>query len=105
MLAIAARHYVQVTDGDFQKASGTPNSAAQIPAQQPSELGGNEGKGTEDGKRLPQRQEDITTSPCKALRPLSSRCCNSLLHKTLGKVEDTRLELVTSCMPCKRSPN
>ena len=32
-VAIAARHYVQVTDGDFQRASGV----AQNPAQQPSE--------------------------------------------------------------------
>ena len=36
-VAIAARHYVQVTDEDFRRASGHGQGAAQNPAQQPSE--------------------------------------------------------------------
>ena len=37
-VAIAARHYVQVTDDDFRRASGAAKQAAQNPAQQTSEL-------------------------------------------------------------------
>ena len=37
-VAIAARHYVQVTDGDFQRASGTVQRAVQNPVQQTHEI-------------------------------------------------------------------
>ncbi len=54
-VAIAARHYVQVTDDDFRKAAGTTKGAAQNPAQQPSELGR---KGSQQDTSTPQFSEE-----------------------------------------------
>jgi len=43
-VAIAARHYVQVTDDDFRRASGEQKKVAQNPAQLESVLHGNSPK-------------------------------------------------------------
>ena len=54
-VSIAARHYIQVTDDDFRKASGMAEGAAQNPAQQPSESGR---KGPQENTSTPRFSEE-----------------------------------------------
>ena len=55
-VAIAARHYVQVTDGDFQRASGTVQKAVQNPVQQAHE---SPCKGSQENTATPGFSEDF----------------------------------------------
>ena len=49
-VAIAARHYIQVTDADFRKAAGAETIAAHRTAQQVSEMGR---KGSQEKQKTP----------------------------------------------------
>ena len=90
--AIAARHYLQVTDDHFAKAAGggVVQSMGQNPGHTAPELYGNTLKRTE------ARNEKTPV-----FQGFSSDC--SSVQTSI--VEDRGLEPLTSCMPCKRSPN
>jgi integrase len=85
-VAIAARHYVQVTDGDFRKASGATQQAAQKAAQYSPETGG-----------IPLQQE--------TRNPGFAGVCDGVLRCTNDQVEDRGLEPLTFWLPARRSPN
>ncbi len=87
-VAVAKKSYLLVTQEDFSKAA--QNAAqldpkvAQNAAQQVL------AKSTQGAKKNPQSTEETSVFPM---------LCGS------SKVEDNGLEPMTSCMPCRRSPN
>ena len=81
-VSIAARHYVQVTDEDFRRASG----AAQNPAQSASEL----------RRKTPSRKHD---TPAFSEEYEGVQCCTEV------QMEDRGLEPLTFWLPARRSPN
>ena len=81
-VAIADRHYIQVTDDDFRRASGAAQNQAQLTAEM---------------RCKPWQQE--TRNP-----GLPGVCYDVQLF-TPTLVEDRGLEPLTSTMPSSRSPN
>ena len=92
--AVAMRHYVDVTDADFERATlGLEigdTKAAQNPAQQ---------------AHVMERWEPQAVLASHQKSPVLQG--SAVLRDTLQNrgVEDRGLEPLTSCMPCKRSPN
>jgi len=85
-VAIAARHYVQVTDQDFERASRVPDKALQNP-RHPARVGPRKTSSEKDkGPVFPEKNEPLRT------------CTN--VH-----VEDRGLEPLTFWLPARRSPN
>ena len=60
-VAIAARHYVSVTDRDFLRASGAANKAAHNPAQQTSEMARKGSPENTDTPRFPREYQGVRT--------------------------------------------
>lgn len=85
-VAIAARHYVQVTDEDFRRAASVANEATYNPTYPAPVRGG-------------------ISSSKKGERPRFSEKNEALRTCTYDQVEDRGLEPLTSTMPLSRSPN
>ena len=86
---VARDHYLQIRDEDFERAASGPEGA-QNPAQSGTVGSGKEGKTTLDRNHA------------NGVLPVETAACKSLQDK---EMEPMRVELTTSCMPCKRSPN
>jgi hypothetical protein len=84
------KHYLMTTDAHFEAAVSGNAKAAQNPAQQVHIRGGRE------QQRARAEYEKTPFLPENAA---------SRDYTLLAKVEDNGLEPMTSCMPCKRSPN
>ncbi len=85
-VAIASRHYVDVSDEDVRRAAGLTGQAVQNPVQYPPEMDGN-------------------GSQQETQNPGFAGVCESLRYCTNVSVEDRGLEPLTSTMPLSRSPN
>jgi len=62
--AVAAKHYLQVTDEHFEQAAATPEKAVQNPVQQPSVMSGKAGSPREQPLEFPRISRD-----CKRVQP------------------------------------
>jgi integrase len=88
--AVAMRHYLMTTNAHFEAAVKGDSKAAQNAAQQ--------ARATErtESQAATAAHEKTPVLPGFAVLCESVQCTN---------VEDKGLEPLTSCMPCKRSPN
>ena len=95
-VSIAAKHYIQVVDGDFQRAasSGKPTAqnTARITAQSMHDRACHN---TTEGETNPKPEKDAKSRKVVAdnyLRPLAASDCKSFRSKDLRKAEDKGLE-------------
>ena len=86
-VAVAVKHYLQVTEDHFKQAT---NKATQNPTSKAHESSRNDSK-TQMPSEAP---ESVSSSDCKRLRP-SATFCNSSEIQSMG---DTGLEPVTSSL-------
>ena len=85
-VSIAARHYVQVTDGDFQKAASSGKPAARIAAQSMhAKPRNNTPEGTADHQCNPN-EKSRKAATGNYLRLEAFYGCNSLRDKGLRQV-------------------
>lgn len=103
-VAIAARHYVQVTDADFDRAccrgeaTQNPTHAAHVRRHKAEK---------DEGQTNPlsRIQIDATPKPDADLQPITGSCDKSLLDNELRRVEPSGLEPPTSWLQTRCSPS
>ncbi len=97
--AVADRHYNLVTEEDFQDATKSPETrgtkSGTIDAQNGQNLARNP---------APQVPATSTQETKKAPQNIEENVVSSVFYGAL-QMEDNGLEPMTSCMPCRRSPN
>ncbi len=91
-VAIAARHYIQVTDADFRNAAKGGKKALQNPVQQRSAKARNKPQSTKMGGIVPTGENRRKVPPCKALRVVANPCDKSFDGKCLRQVEAAGIE-------------
>lgn len=84
-VAVAVRHYIQVTDEDFQKAAKPGIKAAQNAAQSGQVRGRKDKKTTEMGQRVGIGKNCAKPTTSKGLHSLAGSCDKSLSDNDLRK--------------------